>query len=83
MAPFNTSISWKPLDAMTAKEQAEVNRFKAETGQISMMSGAIDGEDERQRIISDPDSGYTGVIDEDKDVMGVLNDPSESEYVTE
>lgn len=59
--PFHTTITWKPVDAMTGEELAELNKKKAETGQTLIMSGAIDGNDERQRIITDPDSGYTGI----------------------
>ncbi len=64
IAPFETTVTWNPLDAMTAKELAELNKMKAETGQALMMAGAIDGYDERQRIIADPESGYNGLIDE-------------------
>jgi hypothetical protein len=50
---------------MTAKEHAELNRMKAETGRLLMEVGAIDGSDERQRVVNDPDSGYTGLNFED------------------
>jgi phage-related protein (TIGR01555 family) len=59
--PFSTTVTWKPLDAMTGKELAELNRLKAETGKILVESGAIDGLDERERIIADPESGYAGL----------------------
>jgi len=59
--PFHTTIAWNPLDAMTAEELAAYNKLKAETGSILMQSGAIDGYDERQRIASDPESGYNGL----------------------
>lgn len=62
--PFATSVTWNTLDALTAKEQAEINQLKAQTGAVLVQSGAIDGEDERQRLIADPDSGYSGVPDE-------------------
>jgi phage-related protein (TIGR01555 family) len=65
IAPFNTVVTWKPLDAMTGKELAELNKLKADTGTVLMATGAIDGSDERERIINDPDSGYTGLINED------------------
>lgn len=65
IAPFPTTVTWNSLDAMTAKEQAELNKLKADTGAVLMQTGAIDGMDERQRIINDPESGYTGVIDEE------------------
>lgn len=64
IAPFSTTVEWNPLDAMTAKEQAELNKLKADTGQVLMTTGAIDGTDERQRVINDPMSGYSGMVDE-------------------
>lgn len=70
--PFETTVTWKPLDAMTAKEQAEVNKMKAETGNWLTQIGAIDGNDERQRVINDPDSGYSGLDNEE-----VLANPEE------
>lgn len=63
--PFEVEIMWKPLDAMTSKELAELNKLKAETAQILTNSGAIDGYDERQRLILDPESGYTGMNEDD------------------
>ena len=59
--PFNTSVTWNELDAMTAKEQVEVNKFKAEAGRFMIESGAISPEEERQRIIADKNSGYSGL----------------------
>lgn len=58
---FSTTVVWKPLDAMTSAELATVNKTKAETDAILLNAGAIDGEDVRNRIISDPESGYTGI----------------------
>ena len=60
--PFHTTVTWNPLDAMTAEELAVLNKTKAETGSILMQAGAIDGGDERERIIADPDSGYNGLL---------------------
>ena len=79
IAPFDTTVVWNSLDAMTAEEQAELNRKNAETGRILQESGAIDGADERQRIINDPDSGYTGLIDDTPD-MEILNDPEGGDF---
>lgn len=73
-APFEVAISWNPLDAMTNKEQAELNKLQAETGAILANIGAIDGNDERQRITTDPESGYSGLIDEDV----TLSDPADA-----
>lgn len=62
--PFETVINWNELDAMTTKEQAELNKIKAEAGMILVNSGAIDGQDERDRIQNDPQSGYLNLVDE-------------------
>lgn len=56
-----TEVVWEPLDAMTAKEQAEVNKMNADTDAVLATAGAIDGFDIRQRIINDPTSGYNGL----------------------
>lgn len=73
--PFDTTITWNPIDAMTGKEQAELNRFKAETGRMLIDSGAIDPSEERERIMSDPDSGYTGLnLELDETGESVLSD---------
>lgn len=56
-----TSISWEPLDSPTAKEYAEINKLKAEAGQVLVTSGAIDGVDERSRIANDKNSEYVGI----------------------
>lgn len=67
---FDTTVNWKPLDEMTAKEQAEVNTLKAQTGATLIQSGAVSPEDERKRVSAEPDSGYTGIeIGQDDDVI--------------
>lgn len=63
--PFETCINWNELDALTGKEQAEINKLKAEAGNALINSGAIDGEDERKRIVADKESGYNGLIHEE------------------
>ena len=74
--PFEVSVTWTPLDALTEKEQAEINKIKAETGYTLSQSGAIDGFDERERIISDPNSGYSGMerMEVESDPNGTEND---------
>jgi phage-related protein (TIGR01555 family) len=74
IAPFETTIEWNPLDAMTAKEQSELNKLNAETGAQLINNGAIDPAEERQRIINDPQSGYSGLVDETPDIE-IENDP--------
>lgn len=61
ISPFGVKISWNELDAMTTEEQAQLNKIKAEGGQLLINSGAIDGQEERNRLIADPKSGYTGL----------------------
>lgn len=61
-APFETTISWNSLDSMTAKELAEVNKIKADIGNVLVTSGAISPDDERERVMADPDSGYNGLV---------------------
>ena len=55
---IETSVMWNPLDSPTAKELAETNLAKAQTGAQLVASGAISSEDERARIALDKDSGY-------------------------
>ncbi len=54
----DTTVNWRPLDAPTAKELAETNLAKAQTDSALVQIGAIDGEDVRRRLATDPDSGY-------------------------
>jgi uncharacterized protein len=56
--PVDTYVQWNPLDTPTAKEQADTNLVKAQTGAMLVQSGAISGEDERERISMDKFSGY-------------------------
>jgi phage-related protein (TIGR01555 family) len=53
-----TTVSWRPLDAPTAAEVAETNLKKAQVDAALAQAGAIDGEDIRRRLATDPDSGY-------------------------
>ena len=58
MAGVETSVAWEPLDSPTAKELAETNLAKAQTGAALIASGAISSEEERERVAQDPDGGY-------------------------
>lgn len=57
-AYVETTVNWRPLDAPTAKELAETNLLKAQTGAQLVASGALASEDERKRLATDPESGY-------------------------
>jgi phage-related protein (TIGR01555 family) len=56
--PVDVAVNWRPLDSPTAKEVAETNLIKAQVGAALVGSGAIASEDERQRVATDPSSGY-------------------------
>lgn len=57
-ADIQTTVLWDPLDSPTAKELADTNLVKAQTGAALIGAGAIDSEDERQRVATDKTSGY-------------------------
>lgn len=61
---FKVDISWDELDAMTATERAAVNLQLAELDNVLLATGAIDSQDIRNRIINDPDSGYSGLSEQ-------------------
>ena len=74
---IDVSISWNPLDTPTAKELAETNLIKSQTGQQLVMSGALSSEEERQRIATDKSSGYNelGL----SDALPVTDNPEDEE----
>jgi phage-related protein (TIGR01555 family) len=53
-----TTVFWNPLDTPTAKELADTNLTKAQTGAALVQSGALQPADERKRIATDKESGY-------------------------
>lgn len=55
---FTLIATWNPLDTPTAVELAAINLQKAQTGVQLSQSGAIDGQEERERIRKDKSSGY-------------------------
>ncbi len=69
IAPFETEINWNPVDSPSAMEQADINLKKSQSDSAYINSGAIDGEDVRNKLISDKDSGYNG-IEAVKDIEG-------------
>lgn len=60
-------ITWDfvPLWSMTAKEEAELRKFNAETDQILIDSGVIWPEEARKRVATDSTSLYDGLDVED------------------
>ncbi len=57
----NFEIQWNPLEVLSDKEQAEVNKIKADTDTAYNGIGAVDGLDVRRRLIKDHQSGYEGI----------------------
>jgi phage-related protein (TIGR01555 family) len=53
--------TWEPLDTPTAKELADTNLVKAQADNSLVQAGAIDGEDVRNRLRTETDSGYHGI----------------------
>ena len=70
-------VNWKPLDTPTATEDAAINLQRAQTDQAYVDLGAIDGIDVRDRLIADPNSGYTGIKEASRP------DPSEPDSGTD
>lgn len=59
--PVNISHTWRPLDSLTAKEQAEINEINSRTDVNLVNAGSIDQYDARDRLIADERSGYSGI----------------------
>lgn len=55
--------TFKPVDTVTTKERAELNKQKAEMGIELINAGVISPDEERERIIDDEDSGYDRLVD--------------------
>jgi hypothetical protein len=55
------SFVYVPLWSMTEKEEAEIRKLDAETGQIHVDSGVLSPEEERARIAADPGTRYPGI----------------------
>ena len=54
-------LNWNPLKIMSAKEIADVNFVNAQADNILYAIGSIDGIDIANRLIADPQSGYSGI----------------------
>ena len=79
---FDVTVRFTELDAMTTMEQAQVNKIVADTDAVLAQTGAIDGQDIRDRIIKDPSSGYNGLSaqaplpDDDEDLAEAISKDS-------
>lgn len=54
-------VVWNPLDEPTEEELANVNKIKADTFATLANTGAVDGEDIREALVKDPQSGFSGL----------------------
>lgn len=54
-------VEWNPVDSPSAKEQADINKTKADTASVYSTVGAVDGQDIRDKINKDKDSGWDGL----------------------
>ena len=61
---FSTKIVWNPIAGKTAKELAEERKLNAESGATYITAGVISTQEERARVIADPESGYNGLPEE-------------------
>jgi phage-related protein (TIGR01555 family) len=52
------TVEWRPLDAPTALEVADMNLKKSQTDAQLVATGALDGVDVRNRLRADPSCGY-------------------------
>tara|TARA_R110000851_G_scaffold162557_1_gene306415 strand:+ start:7088 stop:8623 length:1536 start_codon:yes stop_codon:yes gene_type:complete len=59
--PFEFKLTWEPLKSMTPKEKAEVGEINSRTDGQLVQAGSIDAAEARDRLISDPNSGYNGL----------------------
>jgi phage-related protein (TIGR01555 family) len=65
------TFDFAALHELTEKEQAEVEKMKAETAQIRVDSGIVSQEEIRGVLVADPDSDFHGLDPEDTpDLLG-------------
>lgn len=58
---FETTITFNELDAETAAEKSDRQLKDSTTAKNYSDAGAVDGVDIRNKLIADPDSGYSGM----------------------
>src|SRR5262249_38622039 len=51
-------FTWRPLSSPTVKELSEIRKANAEAAGTLIDKGVISPEEERERVSSDPESGY-------------------------
>lgn len=81
--PFEVITVWNPVGSLTAVQQAEIQRAKADTDKALIEAGAITGFEVRTRLIQDPNSGYNGLEVIDENNLELLAEFGEEEDETE
>ena len=73
------SVKFDEIDTPTEKERAEINEIQARTDATLVQAGVIAPDEVRQKLISDENSGYSGINDEMEEEPFDLNDEEETE----
>lgn len=74
------SFEFEPLWSMDEIDKAQVRKSDAETDATLIGAGAISPMESRQRVASDPDSGYNSIeVDEDSEMIDSEEDITEGE----
>lgn len=58
---YQIDVVWNPLDEPTAEQLANINKTKADTYAALANVMAVDGEDIREVLVKDPQSGFSGL----------------------
>lgn len=66
-------VIWEPVGSLTAKQQAEINQNKANTGKALIDGGVISPDEERQRLKDDRNSGYNRLGEEEAETQPGLS----------
>ena len=59
-------VVWNPVTVLSAKEKAEIRQINSNADYQWFMSGAVDSQDVRSRLETDPDSGFEGISSTDE-----------------
>lgn len=58
---YQIDVLWNPLDEPTEEQLANINKTKADTYAALANIQAVDGEDVREVLVKDPQSGFAGL----------------------
>jgi len=72
-------FTFEPLWSLTKKEEAEIRKIDAETGEVLIRTKAVTPGEERARVAADPDAPYTSM---ETDVAPTMNDAEKADVAT-